>query len=184
MHCQHVARMRQDQLMVIAPDRRGSRDTRLSSSGKARRLATPDHHPPGKSCLETINGSNRAPASKPPPPVASLYNRLLPMPPQPIREGPCCAIQTDVMEKAYARWAPIYDALCGPVFVNGRRAAASAAREVGGGFWRSASAPACHSTITMRRHRNHRHRHFGADDRQGAQTGVERTPIPGSRGCA
>ncbi len=38
----------------------------------------------------------------------------------------------DVMEKAYARWAPVYDLLCGPVFVNGRRAAARAAREVGG----------------------------------------------------
>jgi ubiquinone/menaquinone biosynthesis C-methylase UbiE len=38
----------------------------------------------------------------------------------------------DVMERAYARWAPIYDALCGPVFLNGRRAAASAARDVGG----------------------------------------------------
>src|SRR5689334_25282687 len=37
-----------------------------------------------------------------------------------------------VMEQAYARWAPIYDALCGPVFLNGRRAAASAARQVGG----------------------------------------------------
>ena len=37
-----------------------------------------------------------------------------------------------VMEKAYARWAPIYDVLCGPVFLNGRRAAASAARAVGG----------------------------------------------------
>ena len=37
-----------------------------------------------------------------------------------------------VMEKAYARWAPVYDALCGPVFVNGRRAAAQAARNVGG----------------------------------------------------
>jgi phosphatidylethanolamine/phosphatidyl-N-methylethanolamine N-methyltransferase len=41
-----------------------------------------------------------------------------------------------VMEKAYARWAPIYDALCGPVFLNGRRAAAQAAkfaaREAGG----------------------------------------------------
>src|SRR5665213_752163 len=33
-----------------------------------------------------------------------------------------------VMEKAYARWAPLYDVLCGPVFVNGRRAAARAAR--------------------------------------------------------
>ena len=38
----------------------------------------------------------------------------------------------DVMEKAYARWAPVYDRLCGPVFLNGRRAAANAAREVGG----------------------------------------------------
>jgi ubiquinone/menaquinone biosynthesis C-methylase UbiE len=37
-----------------------------------------------------------------------------------------------LMEKAYARWAPIYDALCGPIFLNGRRAAANAAREVGG----------------------------------------------------
>ena len=37
-----------------------------------------------------------------------------------------------VMEKAYARWAPVYDALCGPFFLNGRRAAALAAREVGG----------------------------------------------------
>ncbi|MGC1821667.1 MAG: SAM-dependent methyltransferase, partial [Pseudolabrys sp.] len=38
----------------------------------------------------------------------------------------------NVMEQAYAQWAPIYDAVCGPVFLNGRRAAASAAREVGG----------------------------------------------------
>lgn len=38
----------------------------------------------------------------------------------------------EVMEKAYARWAPVYDVLCGPVFLNGRRAAAKAAREVGG----------------------------------------------------
>jgi ubiquinone/menaquinone biosynthesis C-methylase UbiE len=37
-----------------------------------------------------------------------------------------------VMERAYQRWAPVYDALCGPVFLNGRRAAAAAAREVGG----------------------------------------------------
>ena len=37
-----------------------------------------------------------------------------------------------VMEKAYAKWAPVYDTLCGPVFVSGRRAAAAAARDVGG----------------------------------------------------
>ena len=37
-----------------------------------------------------------------------------------------------VVEHAYARWAPIYDAVCGPVMVQGRRAAAKAARAVGG----------------------------------------------------
>jgi ubiquinone/menaquinone biosynthesis C-methylase UbiE len=37
-----------------------------------------------------------------------------------------------VIEKAYARWAPVYDVLCGPIFINGRRAAARAARDVGG----------------------------------------------------
>ena len=37
-----------------------------------------------------------------------------------------------VMEKACARWAPVYDALCGPVFLNGRRAAAQTARAVDG----------------------------------------------------
>jgi ubiquinone/menaquinone biosynthesis C-methylase UbiE len=37
-----------------------------------------------------------------------------------------------VMEKAYARWAPVYDAVCGPIFLQGRRAAAQAARAVGG----------------------------------------------------
>jgi phosphatidylethanolamine/phosphatidyl-N-methylethanolamine N-methyltransferase len=40
--------------------------------------------------------------------------------------------ERQVMEKAYARWAPVYDALCGPFFLSGRRAAALAAREVGG----------------------------------------------------
>lgn len=36
------------------------------------------------------------------------------------------------VETAYARWAPIYDAICGPVMLNGRRAAALAARRIGG----------------------------------------------------
>ena len=39
--------------------------------------------------------------------------------------------QAAVMERAYARWAPVYDALCGPIFLSGRRAAASAARAAG-----------------------------------------------------
>jgi phosphatidylethanolamine/phosphatidyl-N-methylethanolamine N-methyltransferase len=37
-----------------------------------------------------------------------------------------------IVETAYARWAPIYDAVCGPVMVRGRRAAATAARAIGG----------------------------------------------------
>ena len=36
------------------------------------------------------------------------------------------------VENAYARWAPIYDAVCGPIMRNGRHAAASAARQIGG----------------------------------------------------
>src|SRR5690242_18113532 len=39
--------------------------------------------------------------------------------------------ETQVMARAYARWAPVYDTLCGPVFLTGRRAAAAAAREAG-----------------------------------------------------
>ena len=37
-----------------------------------------------------------------------------------------------VVENAYAKWAPIYDAVCGPVMLKGRRAAAAAARAIGG----------------------------------------------------
>jgi phosphatidylethanolamine/phosphatidyl-N-methylethanolamine N-methyltransferase len=40
-------------------------------------------------------------------------------------------LDRSTVETAYARWAPIYDAVCGPVMVQGRRAAA-AARAVGG----------------------------------------------------
>jgi hypothetical protein len=41
-------------------------------------------------------------------------------------------LDRNVVVSAYARWAPIYDAVCGPVMVQGRRAAAAAARTVGG----------------------------------------------------
>src|ERR1700736_4539814 len=41
-------------------------------------------------------------------------------------------LDRSIVETAYARWAPIYDAVCGPVMVRGRRAAAAAARAVGG----------------------------------------------------
>ena len=41
-------------------------------------------------------------------------------------------LDTSMVETAYARWAPIYDAVCGPIMIKGRRAAAAAARDVGG----------------------------------------------------
>src|SRR6267378_3872132 len=41
-------------------------------------------------------------------------------------------LDRSTVETAYARWAPIYDAVCGPVMVKGRRAAAAAARAIGG----------------------------------------------------
>ncbi len=37
-----------------------------------------------------------------------------------------------LMSRAYQKWAPIYDELCGPIFLTGRRAAAAAARQAGG----------------------------------------------------
>lgn len=41
-------------------------------------------------------------------------------------------LETSHVEAAYALWAPIYDAVCGPIMVKGRRAAAAAARSWGG----------------------------------------------------
>jgi phosphatidylethanolamine/phosphatidyl-N-methylethanolamine N-methyltransferase len=41
-------------------------------------------------------------------------------------------LDTAKVARAYARWAPVYDAVCGPIFGQGRRAAAQAARAVGG----------------------------------------------------
>jgi phosphatidylethanolamine/phosphatidyl-N-methylethanolamine N-methyltransferase len=41
-------------------------------------------------------------------------------------------LDQNVVEAAYARWAPVYDAVCGPVMMQGRRAAAAAARAIGG----------------------------------------------------
>src|SRR5262249_61042828 len=36
------------------------------------------------------------------------------------------------IDKAYARWAPVYDTVFGPVFESGRLAAISAAERIGG----------------------------------------------------
>jgi phosphatidylethanolamine/phosphatidyl-N-methylethanolamine N-methyltransferase len=41
-------------------------------------------------------------------------------------------LDKSVVEAAYTRWAPIHDAVSGPVMVKGRRAAAGAARAIGG----------------------------------------------------
>ena len=40
-------------------------------------------------------------------------------------------LDRQTVERAYARWAPVYDAVCGPIFELGRRAAARAARNAG-----------------------------------------------------
>lgn len=40
-------------------------------------------------------------------------------------------LDRSTVERAYARWAPLYDVLCGPVFLNARRAATGAAKKVG-----------------------------------------------------
>jgi ubiquinone/menaquinone biosynthesis C-methylase UbiE len=37
-----------------------------------------------------------------------------------------------LMARAYKRWAPVYDFICGPIFLSSRRAATAAARAVGG----------------------------------------------------
>ncbi len=37
-----------------------------------------------------------------------------------------------IIQRAYDWWAPIYDVFCGPIFLSGRRAAAAAAKRVGG----------------------------------------------------
>jgi phosphatidylethanolamine/phosphatidyl-N-methylethanolamine N-methyltransferase len=41
-------------------------------------------------------------------------------------------LDKSLINHAYARWAPIYDAVCGPAMVKGRRAAAEEARSHGG----------------------------------------------------
>src|SRR5262249_4336703 len=46
--------------------------------------------------------------------------------------APLSVLDRAVVEKAYARWAPVYDAVGGPIFEVGRRTAAHAARRVGG----------------------------------------------------
>jgi phosphatidylethanolamine/phosphatidyl-N-methylethanolamine N-methyltransferase len=40
-------------------------------------------------------------------------------------------LDRSTVERAYARWAPLYDMLCGPVFLNARRTATGAAKKVG-----------------------------------------------------
>ena len=45
---------------------------------------------------------------------------------------PTADLERPLVEQAYARWALVYDAVCGPFFERGRHAAATAARRVGG----------------------------------------------------
>ncbi len=49
-----------------------------------------------------------------------------------MRAMPSTDLDRAMVEKAYSRWAPLYDVICGPIFETGRRTAAAAARKVGG----------------------------------------------------
>ncbi len=40
-------------------------------------------------------------------------------------------LSRETMTRAYALWAPVYDAVCGPIFESGRKSAAAAARRRG-----------------------------------------------------
>jgi phosphatidylethanolamine/phosphatidyl-N-methylethanolamine N-methyltransferase len=46
--------------------------------------------------------------------------------------GMAAELDQATLKKAYARWAPVYDFVFGPVFNRGRRAAIAAAEDVGG----------------------------------------------------
>src|ERR1044072_9892048 len=62
-------------------------------------------------------------------------------------------IERNAVERAYDRWAPVYDLVFGPVFERGRRAAIVAAERVGGGALHGrggAGAPA--SGVAARQH--------------------------------
>ena len=50
-------------------------------------------------------------------------------------------LDKDTIEKAYARWAPVYDLVFGAVFEHGRHAAIAAAERIGGRILESASVP-------------------------------------------
>jgi phosphatidylethanolamine/phosphatidyl-N-methylethanolamine N-methyltransferase len=41
-------------------------------------------------------------------------------------------LDNDMVARAYNRWAPVYDMVFGPVFERGRKAAITAAEQVGG----------------------------------------------------
>ena len=41
-------------------------------------------------------------------------------------------IERNAVERAYDRWAPVYDLVFGPVFERGRRASLQAAERIGG----------------------------------------------------
>ena len=49
-----------------------------------------------------------------------------------LQPTPASDLDRNVVETAYARWAPVYDKVCGPIFLSGRRSATSAAMQVGG----------------------------------------------------
>jgi phosphatidylethanolamine/phosphatidyl-N-methylethanolamine N-methyltransferase len=75
-------------------------------------------------------------------------------------------LDRSTVETAYARWAPVYDAVCGPVMVKGGCSGGACGR-------RQDSRGRCRHRPVIRRlrlqHRNHRDRSFRADAGEGAR---------------
>ena len=93
-------------------------------------------------------------------------------------------LDKDTVTKAYARWAPVYDLVFGPVFERGRRAAIEAAERVGGRILEVGVGTGISLPDYSPANRVCRRRHLRADAAQGAGAGRRARPdqCRGARG--
>ena len=95
------------------------------------------------------------------------------------------ALDRDTIEKAYARWAPVYDLVFGAVFEHGRMASIAAAEAhvgPGGGRILEVGVGTGISLLGYRPQQSHRrHRHLGADAAPRAGRASSSTSSPTSR---
>ena len=82
------------------------------------------------------------------------------------------ALDRDTIEKAYARWAPVYDLVFGAVFERGRMASIAAAEQhlgpAGGRILEVGVGTGISLLSYSAQQPPRRHRHLGADAAQGA----------------